>query len=63
MKPGSITRETVQIDGTEKLEEPNTVLWEFSEILINHVQCRLEDGFEDRRYLRSKKRLVETSLG
>jgi hypothetical protein len=62
MKPGSITRETVQIDSAKKFEEADTMLRKFREILIDHVQCRLEDGIEDRRYLRREERLVEMSL-
>jgi len=58
MRSGSITRVTVQINSAQKFEEPHAVLWELSKILVDHVQCRLEDGFEDRRYLRSEEGLM-----
>ena len=44
--------EAVQVDSTEKLEEADTVFGELSEVLVDHVECRLEDSIQDRRYLR-----------
>jgi hypothetical protein len=32
-----LTRETVEIDSTEKGEEFNSVLWELGEVLVDHL--------------------------
>ena len=42
------TWEAVQVDSSQKLEESNTMLRELCKVLVNHVKCRLEDGFKNR---------------
>lgn len=42
-----LTWEAIQVDRSQQLEEPNTMLGEFREVLVDHIQGRLENGFED----------------
>ena len=44
--------EAVQVDGTEELEEADTVLGELGEVLVDHVERRFEHGVEDGGHLR-----------
>lgn len=52
-----LTREAVEIDGSQQLEEADTVLWEFSEVLVDHVECGLKYGVKDSGNLGCKERL------
>jgi uncharacterized membrane protein YccC len=47
----------VHIDRTQQLKEAGAVLRELSEILIYHIQGRLEHRVQDRRNLRRQERL------
>lgn len=38
------------------------MFWELCEVLINHIQCRLKDGFEDCGHLRREERLHRSLL-
>lgn len=51
VKQAQLTREAVKIDRSQQFEEPNTMFREFREVLIDHIQCRLEDSFEDWQHL------------
>lgn len=50
-------RKARRIDGTHHLEEANSVLGILCEILVDHVQSRLEYCVEDGADLRSQERL------
>lgn len=52
-----LTREAVQIDCSQQLEEADAVLWELGKVLVDHVQSRLEHGVENGGDLRGKYRL------
>ena len=51
--------EAVQVDSPQELEEANAVLRELREVLVDHVERRLEYSIQDRRDLRRKKVLVK----
>ena len=51
------TGEAVQVDGTQQLEEADTVFWEFCKVLVNHAERRLEHGIHDGWYLGGEQRL------
>ena len=55
------TWEAVQVNGTQELEEPDTMLRELRKVLVDHVQCRLEDGVQDGRHLWRKEGLNQTN--
>ena len=51
------TREAVQVDGAEKLEEANAMFWELCKVLVDHVERRLEYSVQDGGHLWSQQRL------
>lgn len=53
----TLTWETLQVDGPQKLEEPDTVLGEVGEILVDHLQRDLEDRAQDIADLIRQQRL------
>lgn len=46
-----LTRETEQVNLSQHFIETYTMFWIFGKVLINHVQCWLEDSVEDSRNL------------
>lgn len=51
------TREAVQVDSAEEFEESDTMLGEFGEVLVNHVQRWFKHSVEDGGNLRGEERL------
>jgi len=49
------TREAIQVDCTQKPEEPHAMFGEFGEILINHIQRGIKHRVHDSRYLRREQ--------
>jgi hypothetical protein len=44
-------REAVQVDGSEEVEELDSVLGELREVLVDHLQSALENVLHDSRNL------------
>ena len=53
------SREAVQVDGTQKFEEADTVFRELGEVLVDHVKSWLEHSIQNGRYLGREERLWE----
>ena len=47
--------EAVQIDRSQEFEESNAMLGELGEVLVDHVERRLEDSIEDCRHILSEQ--------
>jgi hypothetical protein len=45
------SRETTQVDLTEKLEEFDSVFGVFGKVLVDHVESAFKDGTENSRYV------------
>ena len=56
------TREAVQVDRAEKLEEANAMFWELCKVLVDHVERRLEHSVQDGGHLWSQQRLRKILL-
>jgi hypothetical protein len=52
------TREAVEVDGPQKVEELDAMLGELGEILVDHVQSALKDVLHDHGYLVLHKALI-----
>ena len=55
-----LTREAIQVDIPQQLEEPDAMFRILREVLVDHVQCRLENCVQNGRDLWSQQMLKDT---